>query len=217
MVYNQPSLFWGEITVCRSWIGGGATRGSWREGEEGREEEEYMHVAHLTRMKAHFEFLKVVPLLGFTFFKIMVNIPCTEPKGMKFSVWSEEESGGCLLIAHSWISSLPFSHHVDTVWITREGERIPAVGCAEVDGRYHEVLVTRCVRRSDHARSDVIVVSVVSVVTIVAYVVIHNPVQRHFYVPRSIGEKLGRARRQVLSAREVSQTTSLRNRVAACK
>lgn len=175
-----------------------------------------MHVAHLTRMEAHFEFLKVVPLLGFTFFKIMVNIPCTEPKGMKFSVWSEEESGGCLLIAHSWISSLPFSHHVDTIRITREGERIPAVGRAKVDGRYYEVLVTRCVRRSDHARSDVIVVSVVSVVTIVAYVVIHNPVQRHFYVPRSIGEKLGRARRQVLSAREVSRTTSLRNRVAAC-
>ena len=147
------------------------------------------YMAHLTGMEGHFEFLKVVPPLGFAFLKIMVNIPRTEPKGMKFSVWSQEEGGRGLLVAHPWVSSLPLSHHVDAVRVTREGERVPAVGRAEVDGRYHEVLVGRCVRRGDHARrSNVSVVSVVSVVTIVAYVVVHRAVQRHFYAPRSLGK-----------------------------
>lgn len=97
--------------------------------------------SHLIRMKTHLELLKVVPLLGLHLFKIVIEVPGTEPKRVEVSIWFEEEGSGCFLVGDSRISSLPFPHHVDAVWIPGEGEGIATVCGTKVYGSHNEVFV----------------------------------------------------------------------------
>lgn len=92
-------------------------------------------------MKAHLEFLKVVPLLCFEFFQVMIKVSCPKPKRMKFSIRLEEQCCGGLLVRDTRVPSFPLPHHVDTVWISGEGKGIPTVSRPEVNGCHYEVFV----------------------------------------------------------------------------
>lgn len=99
--------------------------------------------AHLAGVKTHLEFLKVVPLLCVTLFQIMVEVSCTKPKGMKLSIWPQQQGCRGLLISYSRVSTLPLPHHVDAVRVSCEGEGIATVRSPKVNGRHHKMGVPR--------------------------------------------------------------------------
>lgn len=97
--------------------------------------------AHLVGVETHLELLKVVPFFCLPLLQIMVKVSSTKPKGMEVTIWFQQESGGRLLVGDPRISSFPFSHHMDAVWVPGEGESIATVSGAKVNGSHHEVFV----------------------------------------------------------------------------
>ena len=98
---------------------------------------------HLTVIQLHLKLLEVHVLLCFGRLQIVIEVPSSEPERMKSFLGRQEQRRRRLLVAHSRITTFPSPHHVDAVGIASKGERVSAVGRAEIDRGDDQVFARR--------------------------------------------------------------------------